>query len=66
MLCELVLQQLFTEKVQMLFTTEGEKSPRTPTIKPGNTGYNPPVLQKIPFRSGEKMQKFELSCVSSH
>lgn len=26
-----------------------EKSPRAPTIKLGNTGYNPPVLQNIPF-----------------
>lgn len=38
-----------TEKVQMLFTTEGEKPPKAQTAKLENTGCNPPVLQNLPF-----------------
>ena len=49
MLRKSFLQWLSTEKVQMLFTAEGENPPKAQIIKLENTGCNPPVLQNLPF-----------------
>lgn len=66
MLCELVLQQLFTEKVQMLFTTEREKFPKLQPLNLEILAITHLCFKISLFKSGRKKQKFELLCVSSH